>query len=90
MNNYMAIIELGEDATAFAEIIGVRGIYGHRYICEYIDAQGVRIHQQTFSLPKGIEGLPANNASLMANVLNSWKSEQAKSRRAQGLETEEA
>ena len=89
MNKYIAIIELGEDSTEFAERIAVRGFCGNRYICESVDSDGNRIHTQTFSLPKNIEGLPANNAKLEADVLASWKSEQAKVHKAQKTESDE-
>ena len=89
MNKYITIVELGEDSTEFAERIGICGFFGNRYVCESVDSDGNRIHRQTFSLPKGIEGLPENNEQLSTNVLASWKSEQAKVRKAQGLEVGE-
>ena len=54
MNKYITTVELGEDANDFAQIIGIRGFYGNRYICEAIDSEGNRINMQTFSLPKSI------------------------------------
>lgn len=89
MNKYIAIVELGEDSTEFAERLGIRGFYGNRYICESVDSDGNKIRWQTISLPKGIEGLPENNEKLCEDVLASWKSEQAKARKAQGLGVEE-
>ena len=82
MNKYISIVELGKDSTEFASIIGIRGVDIHRYICESIDAEGNRIHTQTFTLPKSIEGLPANNAALQADILKAWRSEQEKIRNA--------
>lgn len=32
MNKYITIVELGEDATDFAQIIGIRGFEASRYI----------------------------------------------------------
>lgn len=71
MNKYIARAELGEDASDFAQIIGIRGFYGNRYICEAIDSECNRINMQTFSLPKSIEGLPPNNSALTDDVLAS-------------------
>ena len=90
MKKYISIIELGEDSTDFAYIIGIRGFYENRYVCESINDEGERIHQQTFTLPKSIDGLPANDKALKNDVLNSWKAEQDKIRQAQGLEKEES
>jgi len=83
MNKYIATIELGENASDFAQIIGVRGFYGNRYICEAIDSDGNRINMQTFSLPKSIEGLPPNNSALAEDVLKAWRSEETKRKAAQ-------
>ena len=88
MNKYIARVELGEDASDFAQIIGVRGFYGNRYICEAIDSEYNRINMQTFSMQKSIEGLPPNNSALTEDVIASWKSEEAKRKLAQGLEAE--
>ena len=88
MNKYIARVELGEDASDFAQIIGIRGFYGNRYICEAIDSDGNRINMQTFSLTKSIEGLPPNNSALTEDVLASWKSEESKRKLAQKLEVE--
>ena len=88
MNKYIARVELGEDASDFAQIIGIRGFYGNRYICEAIDSEYNRINMQTFSLQKSIEGLPANNSALTEDVLASWKSEESKRKAAQNLEAE--
>lgn len=88
MNKYIARVELGEDASDFAQIIGVRGFYGNRYICEAIDSECNRINMQTFSLPKSIDGLPPNNSALTEDVLASWKSEESKRKLAQKLEVE--
>lgn len=88
MNKYIARVELGGDVSDFAQIIGIRGFYGNRYICEAIDSECNRINMQTFSLPKNIEGLPPNNSALTEDVIASWKSEEAKRKLAQGLEAE--
>ena len=88
MNKYIARVELGEDASDFTQIIGIRGFYGNRYICEAIDSECNRINMQTFSLPKSIEGLPPNNSALTDDVLASWKSKEAKRKAAQKLEAE--
>lgn len=69
MNKYITIVELGEDATDFAQIIGIRGFEASRYICDAIDPEGNRIHGQTFTLPKSIEGLPPNNEAIKSDVL---------------------
>ena len=39
MNKYITIVELGEDATDFAQIIGIRGFEASRYICDAIDPE---------------------------------------------------
>lgn len=88
MNKYIARIELGEDASDFAQIIGIRGFYGNRYICEAIDSECNRINMQTFSLPKSIEGLPPNNSALTEDVLKAWRSEETKRKLAQRVEVE--
>lgn len=88
MNKYVTIVELDGDATDFAQIIGIRGFEASRYICDAIDPEGNRIHGQTFTLPKGIEGLPPNNEAIKSDVLASWKSEEAKRKAAQKLEVE--
>jgi hypothetical protein len=44
------------------------------------------MHSQTFSLPKNIDGLPANDSALKDDVLKSWKSEELKRHKAQGEE----
>ena len=80
MNKYITIVELGEDATDFAQIIGIRGF-------EAIDPEGNRIHGQTFTLPKSIEGLPPNNEAIKSDVLASWKSEEAKRKRTEQIDT---
>ena len=86
MERFISIVELGEDATDFAFIIGVRGLENHRYICESIDNMGNPIHGQKFCLEKSIDGLPANNAALQADVLKAWKSEQEKIRKTRERE----
>lgn len=84
MNKYIAIIELNEaDASEFAFKIGVRGFEPNRYICESLDEDDKPLHRQCFSLPKSIDGLPANNGALETDVLKSWRAEQEKIRQAQ-------
>lgn len=87
MNKYITIVELGEDATDFAQIIGIRGFEASRYICDAIDLEGNRIYGQTFTLPKSIEGLPPNNEAIKSDVLASWKSEEAKRKRIEQIDT---
>ena len=83
MGKYITKIILGEDASDFAQIVGV---LGNRYICQALDSDGNIMHSQTFSLPKSIDGLPANDSALKADVLKSWKSEELKRRKARGEE----
>ena len=71
MGKYITKITLGENANDFAQIVGVHGNI---------------MHSQTFSLPKNIDGLPANDSALKDDVLKSWKSEELKRRKAQGEE----
>lgn len=84
MGKYITKITLGEDANDFAQIVGVLGFCGNRYICQALDGDSNIMHSQTFSLPKNIDGLPANDSALKADVLKSWKSEEFKRRKAQG------
>lgn len=86
MDKYIAKITLGEDANDFAQIIGVLGFCGNRYICQALDSDSNIMHLQTFSLPKNIGGLPENDSVLKADVLKSWKSEELKRRKAKGEE----
>lgn len=86
MDKYIAKITLGEDENDFAQIIGVLGFCGNRYICQALDSDSNIMHSHTFSLPKNIGGLPANDSALKADVLKSWKSEELKRRKAQGME----
>lgn len=88
MKNYIATIDLGDDSTEFASIIGIRGFVGNRYICESIDSEGNRVHSQAFLLNKSIDGLPANNSALQEDVLAAWRAEEAKRRQAQHFDTE--
>ena len=57
MGKYITKITLGEDANDFAQIVGVLGFCGNRYICQALDSDGNIMHSQTFSLPKNIDGL---------------------------------
>ncbi len=86
MGKYITKITLGEDASDFAQIVGVLGFYGNRYICQALDGDSNIMHSQTFSLPKNIDGLPTNDSALKDDVLKSWKSEELKRRKAQGEE----
>ena len=88
MNKYITTVELSECTSEFATIIGVRGFMGNYYICESIDENGNRIHQQSFPLKKNIEGFPTDEESLKADVLESWKKEETKRKKAQGFDTE--
>ena len=88
MKNYIATIELGDDSTEFASIIGIRGFVGNRYICDSIDPEGNRVHTQTFLLHKNIDGLPPNNSALQEDVLASWRAEEEKRRQARNFDTE--
>lgn len=88
MNKYITTVELSEYASEFATIIGVRGFMGNYYVCESIDENGNRIHQQSFPLKKNIEGFPTDEESLKADVLESWKKEETKRKKAQGFDTE--
>ena len=83
MGKYITKITLGEDANDFAQIVGVLGFCGNRYICQALDSDGNIMHSQTFSLPKNIDGLPANDSALKDDVLKSWNSEELKRRKAQ-------
>ena len=85
MKKYITTVELSEYASEFARIIGVRGFIGDHYVCESIDENGNRIHQQTFPLKKNIEGFPSDEESLKADVLESWK---AKLKKIQKFDTE--
>lgn len=85
MKKYITTVELSEYASEFASIIGVRGFIGDHYVCESIDENGNRIHQQTFPLKKNIEGFPSDEESLKADVLESWK---AKLKKIQKFDTE--
>lgn len=78
MDKYITKIILGDDASDFAQIVGVLGFCGNRYICQALDGDSNIMHSQTFSLPKNIDGLPANDSALKADVLKSWKSEELK------------
>ena len=88
MKKYITTVELSEYASEFARIIGVRSFSENYYICESIDENGNRIHQQSFPLKKNIEGFPTNEESLKTDVLESWKNEEAMRRKAQGFDTE--
>ena len=55
MGKYITKITLGEDANDFAQIVGVLGFCGNRYICQALDSDGNIMHSQTFSLPKNID-----------------------------------
>ena len=49
MDKYITKITLGEDASDFAQIVGVLGFCGSRYICQALDSDGNIMHAQTFS-----------------------------------------
>ena len=87
MNKYITIVELGEDATDFAQIIGIRGLEASRYLCDAIDLEGNLDGGQSFTLPKSIEGLPTNKEAIKSDVLASWKSEEAKRKRTEQIDT---
>lgn len=74
MNKHITVIDLGDKANFFAYKIGIIAIEKDRYVCEALDPYGAKIHTQIFTLQKTIEGLPANNASLQADVLKAWNS----------------
>ena len=86
MGKYITKITLGEDASDFAQIVGVLGFCGNHYICQALDSDSNIMHSQTFSLLKNIGGLPENDSALQADVMKSWKSEELKRRKAQGME----
>lgn len=72
MNNYIATINLNENGNDFAQRIGVVSIGLTQYVCASITESGERYHDQIFSLEKTIDGLPANNKTLEADVLKGW------------------
>lgn len=72
MNKYISVIDLGEKANFFAYKIGIIAIEKERYVCEALDYNADKLHTQLFTLKKTIDGLPANNASLISDVLKAW------------------
>ena len=72
MNNYIATIDLKENGNEFAQRIGVMSIGSTQYVCASITEYGELYHAQYFMLEKGVDGLPANNKALEADVLKGW------------------
>lgn len=82
MNKYISTIDLGDNGNEFAQRIGVISIASSQYICASITEDGELYHSQTFSVEKSINGLPANQKTLEADVLKGWKSHLEKTERS--------
>ena len=71
--NYLIRIDLGDKGNEFARRIGVVCLSNNKYICDSITENGERCSNQSFPLDKSIDGLPANNKALEADVLKGWE-----------------